>query len=67
VGRQLGFGWNLAVIHEVNGRMRLEFPIGKVLCETPGTTSVFFSPNADLIAFEERELLLPGAVTSPKG
>jgi eukaryotic-like serine/threonine-protein kinase len=28
---------SLAVVHEVNGRKRLEFPLGKILMESTGT------------------------------
>jgi len=42
----------LAVVHRVNGINRLEFPIGKVLYETPGWIShIRFSPTGDRIAF----------------
>ena len=49
--------WNpdgsaLAIIREVGGRDRLEYPIGKVLCESGGYLSdVRFSPRGDRIAF----------------
>jgi Tol biopolymer transport system component len=42
----------LAVAHYVGGRMRLEYPIGKVLYETSGWVSdLRFSPGGDKIAF----------------
>ncbi len=45
-------GKDLAVAHRVNGRYRLEFPIGKVLYETGGwINNVRVSPAADQIAF----------------
>jgi Tol biopolymer transport system component len=47
-------GTSLAVIREVSGKDRLEFPIGKVLCETGGYFSdLRFSPRGDRIAFFE--------------
>ncbi len=42
----------LAVVHHVAGRIRLEYPPGKVLYETPGWVShIRFSPKRDMIAF----------------
>jgi dipeptidyl aminopeptidase/acylaminoacyl peptidase len=42
----------LAVAHYVNGRMRVEYPIGKVLYETGGWIGdLRFSPAGDKIAF----------------
>jgi Tol biopolymer transport system component len=47
-------GASLAVIREVSGKDRLEFPVGKVLCETGGYLSdLRFSPRGDRIAFFE--------------
>jgi eukaryotic-like serine/threonine-protein kinase len=47
-------GASLAVIREVNGKDRLEFPVGKVLCETGGYFSdLRFSPRGGRIAFFE--------------
>ena len=47
-------GTKLAIIHEVNGRDRLEFPVGKVLFETSGYLSdLRVSPQGDRIAFFE--------------
>jgi Tol biopolymer transport system component len=45
-------GRDLAIIHEVGARSRLEFPIGKVLYETflGGIASVRFSPKGDRLA-----------------
>jgi dipeptidyl aminopeptidase/acylaminoacyl peptidase len=45
-------GNNLAVVRDVAGRNRLEYPIGKVLYDTGGWIShPRFSPKGDLIAF----------------
>jgi eukaryotic-like serine/threonine-protein kinase len=45
-------GAQLAVIHGVGGRFRLEYPIGKVLYETSGWISrVRVSPRGDKVAF----------------
>lgn len=42
----------LGIVREVNGKSRLEFPVGKVLYETTGwIESPRFSPRGDLIAF----------------
>jgi eukaryotic-like serine/threonine-protein kinase len=42
----------LAVVHHVNGRDQLEYPIGKVLYETSGSISnIRFSPHGERIAF----------------
>ena len=47
-------GSSLAIIREVNGKSRLEYPIGKVLYETAGYVSdLRFSPRGDQIAFFE--------------
>jgi len=47
-------GSSLAVIREMSGKDRLEFPVGKVLCETGGYLSdPRFSPRGDRIAFFE--------------
>ena len=47
-------GTKLAVIREIDGKDRLEFPIGKVLHETSGYLSdLRFSPQGDRIAFFE--------------
>jgi serine/threonine protein kinase len=45
-------GSNLSIIREMNGKSRLEYPIGKVLYETAGYLSdLRFSPRGDQIAF----------------
>ena len=45
-------GENLAIIHDVDGEERLEFPIGKVLYQTSGYVSdLQFSPDGTRIAF----------------
>jgi Tol biopolymer transport system component len=45
-------GSKLAIIHEVDGKDRLEYPVGKVLFETSGYLSdPRFSPKGDRIAF----------------
>jgi serine/threonine protein kinase/Tol biopolymer transport system component len=50
-------GSNLAVIREVNGRDRLEFPLARVLYETGGYVSdLRVSPKADRIAFFEHPI-----------
>ena len=47
-------GASLAVIREVAGKDRLEFPVGKVLCETGGYFSdLRFSPKGGRLAFFE--------------
>ena len=47
-------GASLAVIREVGGKDRLEFPVGSVLCETGGYFSdLRFSPKGGRIAFFE--------------
>ena len=48
----------LAVVHHVNGRSRLEFPVGKALLETQGWLShIRFSRNGDKIAFMDHPTL----------
>jgi eukaryotic-like serine/threonine-protein kinase len=50
-------GANLAVVHWVEGRCRLEYPIGKVLYETSGYIShPRISPRGDLIAFMDHQV-----------
>jgi serine/threonine protein kinase len=45
---------SLAVVHIVNGRDRIEYPLGKVLYETAGWLSqIHFSPKGDKLAFFE--------------
>ncbi len=48
-------GRELAVIRRLDGRFRLEFPIGNVILEAAGVTPAFprISPNGDRIAFWE--------------
>jgi hypothetical protein len=47
-------GRDLAVIHIVDGRSRLEYPIGKVLYQSNGSlVSLRYSPKGDLLAFVE--------------
>ena len=51
-------GKTLAVVRAVQGRVRLEFPIGKVLYETAGwITSPRVSPKGDLVAFLDHPTL----------
>src|SRR5207237_3066093 len=48
----------LAVVHHVNGRSRLEFPVGKVLYETTGWIShLRVYPRGDKIAFLDHPVL----------
>ena len=50
-------GSALAVVRDVGGRNRLEYPIGKVLYETGGWIShPRFSPKGDMIAFLDHPL-----------
>jgi tRNA A-37 threonylcarbamoyl transferase component Bud32 len=50
-------GADLAVIRDVGGKDRLEFPAGKILCETGGYFSdPRFSPRGDRIAFFEHPI-----------
>jgi serine/threonine protein kinase/Tol biopolymer transport system component len=50
-------GSDLAVTRDVNGKDRLEFPVGKVLAETGGYFSnPRFSPRGDRIAFFEHPI-----------
>jgi len=45
-------GNSLAVVHEVNGRKRLEFPLGKVMYEADGWIgNLRISPKGDMVAF----------------
>jgi eukaryotic-like serine/threonine-protein kinase len=54
----------LAVVHVVNGRDRLEFPIGKVLYETGGWLSnPRFSPDGRTIAFLDHTVFPDAAGT----
>ncbi len=55
-------GKNLAVVHQVDGRTRVEFPIGKVLYQPAGSTRfVEFSPIGDRILCVEGMFSVPGA------
>jgi serine/threonine protein kinase/Tol biopolymer transport system component len=48
----------LAVVHAVAGQSRIEYPIGKVLYETPGWIShLRFSPKGDRLGFIDHNLL----------
>jgi hypothetical protein len=50
-------GESLAVVREVDGRFRLEYPVGTVLYETDGWLSnVRVRPGGDLVAFVEHRL-----------
>jgi len=50
-------GKDLAIIRDVGGKDRLEYPIGKVLCEAGGYLSnPRFSPRGDRIAFFEHPI-----------
>ena len=50
-------GSNLAVVRYVNGRCRLEYPIGKMIYETAGYISYpRISPTGDQIAFVDHEI-----------
>ena len=50
-------GTKLAIVRWVNGRNRLEYPMGKVLYETNGYLSwPRVSPKGDLVAFMEHQL-----------
>jgi len=50
-------GNNLAVVREVGGKNRLEFPVGKVLYETSGWISQpRVSPKGDMVAFIDHPL-----------
>jgi eukaryotic-like serine/threonine-protein kinase len=50
-------GKSLAVARDVNGRVRLEFPVGKVLFESSGSISYpRVSPQGDRIAFIDRPI-----------
>ncbi len=51
-------GKELAVVHNVDGKNRLEYPIGKVLYETDGyITYPRISPKGDRIAFMDHKVL----------
>ena len=48
-------GTALAVLRSVNGRSRLEFPVGRILCETSSgyLSDPRVSPNGEIVAFLE--------------
>ena len=46
-------GRDLAIVHKVGGKDRLEFPIGKVLYETAHIESLRFSPRGDRLAISQ--------------
>jgi serine/threonine protein kinase/Tol biopolymer transport system component len=51
-------GTALAAVHVVNGKRRIEYPIGKALYETTGWIShIRFSPKGDQLAFVDHPLL----------
>jgi eukaryotic-like serine/threonine-protein kinase len=51
-------GSALGVVHVVDGKRRLEYPVGKVLYETAGWISnLRFSPKGDRLAFLDHPLL----------
>ena len=51
-------GESLAVVHVVNGQSRIEYPIGKVLYQTPGWIgNLRFCAKGDRIAFIDHNLL----------
>jgi Tol biopolymer transport system component/predicted Ser/Thr protein kinase len=51
-------GDDLAVVHIVNGQSRIEYPVGKVLYETPGWIgNLRFSAKGDRLAFIDHNLL----------
>jgi len=59
-------GKGLAIVRDVGGRQRLEYPEGKVLYETAGwISSPRFSPAGDLIAFIDHQSRAgdPGAIS----
>lgn len=50
-------GTNLAIVRDVNGRNRLEYPIGKVLYETGGWIGhPRISPKGDAVAFADHPI-----------
>ena len=50
-------GNSMAVVQDVGGRDRLEYPIGTMLYETPGTVSmVRVSPDGERVAFSDHPL-----------
>ncbi len=60
-------GRDLAVVHKVGGKDRVEFPIGRVLYETAqGIESVRFSPRGDRLAISQRDLTIVSVDLSGK-
>jgi DNA-binding winged helix-turn-helix (wHTH) protein/Tol biopolymer transport system component len=56
-------GKGLAIVHGVDGRQRIEFPIGNVIYESAGTIGgLEFSPKGDLLAFPEYQQNGPASV-----
>jgi eukaryotic-like serine/threonine-protein kinase len=48
----------LAIVHNIGGHSRLEYPIGKLLYESPGWIShIRFSPQGDSLAFMDHPAL----------
>jgi eukaryotic-like serine/threonine-protein kinase len=60
-------GKQLAVVRVVEGKGRLEYPIGKVIAETADVASPRFSPRGDKIAFFEDSISLAVIDASGKG
>ena len=62
-------GRDLAVVHAVEGKYRLEFPIGRVILEDPTFVPLHprISPKGDLIAFWEDGPASAVSVISPAG
>jgi eukaryotic-like serine/threonine-protein kinase len=58
----------LAVVHEIDGHSRLEYPIGKVLYQNGGWISnIRFSPQGDQIAFMDHPVLWDNRLDNPRG
>ena len=55
-------GSELAVVRNLGGRRRLEFPIGRVVYEGDNVFSPRFSPAGDLVAFTDTDKGIVGAV-----
>ncbi len=56
-------GKNLAAVHEVDGRTRIEYPLGKVLHQQSVPTHfIEFSPAGDLMLFVTMEAGVAGAI-----